>query len=372
MNVKGMNIFKPSEYPNLEKITSVWVKIPESYGYKQYKTALLDPIEIYKNKSSDEIIKEQTYSLTDRGKRKLIIRPEITPGLAQMVVDMQKNRELGNPQKMFSIGSVFRYENTQKGRKREHIQLNADIFGNGDAWEDAEVIEMAMEVIGQLGLKKSDFTVNLSDREEVEKRLKTLTNNTKELFKLLDKRDKEDISKEIKKIGTSLSEIDKILKEEPQKVKEIIKLLPKGINAKYNPTIVRGFAYYTGMVFEINETKLKRSIVGGGRYDNLIESYGGKYQPAVGFGMGDTCLLELLKETKGEVKAITTFSKTECATVLNKLRKQYKINYIGIKKNDTDIYKKEEKKGSTQCIRIDEDKKVYIRNLKERKDSIIK
>ena len=299
--MKGMRVFPPKEHEKLSQVLNGWTEAAVVHGFLQYKTSVLESVDIYADKTSEEIMREQTYRFTDRGGREVLLRPEITPGVSTMVVDLQKNRKLIQPFKVFSIGSVFRYENTQKGRSREHIQFNVDLFGDESAWADAEVIEVAFTSIEKIGFQKSDFIVRLNDRASMQQTIADLgipTDSIKEVLRLLDKRDKiseKEFEKELSAYGVTSVALDDSLQEPPKRIREVIELLSESVPAEYDPKIVRGFDYYTGMVFEIyakDRTTASRSVTGGGRYDALIESYGGDPLPAVGFGMGDVVLLD--------------------------------------------------------------------------------
>ena len=311
-SMKGMRVFPPKEHEKLSQVLAGWVGASTAYGFLQYKTSVLESVDIYLDKTSDEIMREQTYRFTDRGGRDVLLRPEITPGVSNMVVELQKNRAFHSPLKVFSIGSVFRYENTQKGRSREHIQLNVDIFGDDSAWTDAEVIAVAFGSLEKMGFQKSDFIVYLNDRSSMEERLSELglpEKSLREMLRLLDKRDKiseKEFADELSSYNITVTALDDALNETPKRVREIMTLLPSDIPTEYNPKIVRGFDYYTGMVFEIYAKEKKiasRSVTGGGRYDTLIESYGGDPLPAVGFGMGDVVVLDCLEAIQDQLIA---------------------------------------------------------------------
>ena len=314
---KGMRTFTPRDHRRLNRIITSWKDAAAAHGFQEYRTPLLDPEELYAGKTSDEIMNEQVYAFTDRGDRKVVLRPEITPGVSAMIVGMQENRTLRTPQKVFTVGSVFRYEKPQKGRTREHLQFNADIFGTGEAWAEAEVIELIFDSLERMGCPHDRCEVRLNDRAAAEK---TLTENgvrerdMPKVFRLLDKRGKLEpavFEKELaavsglpeksdfyKNFGKAAPDFT-ILGKEPARVREVRDLLPKTIPARYDPSVVRGFDYYTGTVFEVfvKDDKNGRSVAGGGRYDKLIETYGGRPLPAVGFGMGDVVLADLLEKS---------------------------------------------------------------------------
>ena len=387
---KGMRIFQPNEHKKLARILKGWMQAATARGFQQYKTSVLDPIELYEGKTSEEIMREQTYRFTDRGGREVVLRPEITPGVSSMVVEMQNKRTLQTPLKVFTIGSVFRYENPQKGRKREHIQYNVDIFGEPAAWAEAEVIEVAFAAIEDIGLKKSDFEVRINDRSAMKTVLTDLgikEEKMPEVLRLLDRREKMDESAFNDELGTlldidrSANTIDNELQKTPERVDEVINLLPKDISAEYDPKIIRGFDYYTGIVFEIfakDKNRASRSITGGGRYDNLIETYGGTPLPAVGFGMGDVTLADCMQELdiKTDSEEMTTV--VLCTTAKDMVKKAYAIgekwrsgakehftvSFIGFvpKKKLTDIYKRHEERARF-VVSLDENNTLHARML---------
>ena len=383
---KGMRTFPPTKHGQLARILGAWKECAQRYGFEQYKTPVLDPIEIYQGKTSEEIISEQTYNFTDRGGRSVLLRPEITPGLCSMVVDMQKEGVLRNPTKLFSIGSVFRYEKPQRGRTREHIQFNADIFGDNGVWAESEVITVACDILTSLGMSPESFTVHISDRDHVHKTLKVLgVENVLEVMRLLDRRKKmsqSTFSNELRKnTSTPINEIDEALKETPTRVKEVLKLIPKGINAQYDPSIVRGFDYYTGIVFEIfaqNKNTPSRSLVGGGRYDTLISSYGGKQLPAVGFGMGDVTISDCIFESEEDsnyslqttlaLVALHEDAVPHAIATAQTLRKKYDVSFIGTcpEKKQIALFKRLEKNGFRFVVVVNGKQDFMIRNLETR------
>ncbi len=390
---KGMRLFPPREHKNLERILNAWTKTAKAYGFQQYKTPLLDPEELYADKTSEEIMREQTYRFTDRGGRDILLRPEITPGTASMIVELQRKRMLRAPYKVFSIGSVFRYEKEQKGRKREHIQCNIDIFGEPAMWADAEIIEVAFTMLKNAGLQKKDFEIRLNDRSAMNTTLRNLNIQEEvhsDVRRLFDKRDK--ISAQIFEenlnalTDISLKAIDDALLQEPDTVQKLRNMLLEDIQAVYSPNTVRGFDYYTGIVFEIfakDKNIAERSVVGGGRYDNLIEIYGGAPLPAVGFGMGDVVLTDCIdtlaaqpesKNTPVIIICSISETMTQHAREIGEIiRKHFPVSYIGtISENKlTDVYKYYEKEEVHFVIAIDENRQIHIRTLHNRKTTTI-
>ena len=247
---KGVRDFYPEDQYIQNYITSIWRKTVERFGYEEYNASILEHSEIYKEKSGEEIVNEQTYTFTDRGGRDVTLRPEMTPTVARMVA--ARRRELGFPLRWYSIPNLFRYEATQRGRLREHWQLNADIFGVSSVEADMELVQIGYQIMMNFGARDLDFEIRLNN-----------PNGTAE----------------------ELNEF-------------IAKLRSIGItNVVVDPSIARGQAYYTGIVFEFYDTNKEnsRSILGGGRYDNLTALFGDDDLPAVGFGAGDVTLRDFLE-----------------------------------------------------------------------------
>ncbi|MBL8030582.1 MAG: histidine--tRNA ligase [Candidatus Doudnabacteria bacterium] len=316
---KGTRDFYPKEQFVQNYIFSVWKKVCESYGYLEYNASILEETELYKSKSGEEIVNEQTYSFTDRGGRNVTIRPEMTPTVARMVA--QKRKELTFPLRWFSVPNLFRYERPQRGRLREHWQLNADMFGVDGMEADVEVISLAHSIMKGFGAKDSDFNIRISNRKLTTFLLKEFfrldEDKTYKVFKLIDKMKKlpESEFKEAleKVVGEIFEELYKTLKSENleslnqevlnseggKQVKELFEKLNKlGINnLVFDFSIVRGFDYYTGTVFEVYDTSPEnnRALFGGGRYDDLVGIFGVEKVPGIGFGMGDVTMRDFLE-----------------------------------------------------------------------------
>lgn len=250
---KGVQDFYPEDMAIEKYIFSVWRTVAEKFGYEEYNASPLEPTELYAEKSGEEIVNEQTFTFTDRGGRSVTLRPEMTPTLARMVA--AKRKSLKFPLRWYSIPNLFRYEKPQRGRRREHYQLNVDLLGTPDLSADIEIISLADGIMQEFG----------ATRQQYEIRLSTLASN-----------------------NDSLNEVMTALKE-------------KGItNIRIDEALKRGQAYYTGVVFEFFDTDPAnpRSILGGGRYDNLMELFEVEQVPAVGFGAGDITMRDFL-ETHG-------------------------------------------------------------------------
>jgi len=295
---KGVRDFYPEDMFVEKYVFDTSRRIVESYGYSEYNASILEPSELYRAKTGDEIVNEQTYTFVDRGDREVTLRPEMTPSLARMVA--RKKRELSFPLRWYSIPNLFRYERPQRGRLREHWQLNVDVFGIEGIEADVEIISIAYKIMITLGFRENDFEIRINDRILIDQTLASAEldeQKQKEMRKLIDRKDKiQNFEEEVKKIaGDSFS-------YEPKENERILSLLSmlnnSGIkNVVFSPTLVRGFDYYTGIVFEVFDTHPdnNRSIFGGGRYDNLLDIFGGDTIPAVGFGMGDVTMRDALE-----------------------------------------------------------------------------
>ena len=318
--VKGTRDFFPDEMRVRNWLFQVWRSVSEQAGFEEYDTCVLEHEELYIRKAGDEISK-QLYSFEDKGGRRLSLRPEMTPSLARLV--LQRTKSLLFPIKWFSMPQCFRYERMTKGRRREHFQWNADIIGQPDMVAEAEILMLLISACESMGLSAKDIRVFINDRRILNAILSQL-NVTEKLHSailvIMDKRDKvspETLGTMLKDVGMTSSQVQHLneyltktnlqeLKEELQHtegIDELQHLLQLMDTAGYSDylqfdiSIVRGLSYYTGAVFEINSPeKQHRAICGGGRYDSLLSTYGGKSVPAVGFGFGDVVVLDVLRE----------------------------------------------------------------------------
>lgn len=324
-SVKGTRDFYPELMQKQNQIFNVWRKTCLKYGYEEFDGPTLEYSNLWKIKSGDEI-PSQMYIFKDKGNREVAIRPELTPTLARMVA--QKQRSLAKPIKWFSIPRCMRYEQPQSGRLREFFQLNVDCLGNDDVFSDAENIAIAIDIMITLGFTNKDFYVRLSNRTLLDQIMKKIgVKNVASVFKLIDKKSKlkstdfnDELSKlvENKKIIdsflsiTDLKELKKFIKTNKLddelitksffELEQLFKYMKSYGFSKYiqfDPTITRGFDYYTRTVFEVYDKSNKyRAIAGGGRYDNLVKDFGGQPISGVGFGMGDV-VLSLFMNEKG-------------------------------------------------------------------------
>lgn len=304
---KGVRDFYPEDQFIQEFIFEAMERACESFGYEEYNASILEPSELYKSKgaANEEIVNEQTYLFTDRGDREVTLRPEMTPTVARMVA--ARKRELAYPLRLYSIPNVFRYERPQKGRLREHWQLNADIFGVSGIEADAEILSLAHRTMMELGASENDFEIRVNDRQLIDSAFDAANITEDEqaaVMALLDRRAKlPDFEQQLaEKIGkeradTLLSQLESTSSNATlEKLQELLNA--QGINTMVVDTsITRGFDYYTGMVFEVFDTdpSNNRALFGGGRYDNLMDMFGAESVPAVGFGMGDVTARDFLE-----------------------------------------------------------------------------
>ncbi|HWX22232.1 MAG TPA: histidine--tRNA ligase [Candidatus Binatia bacterium] len=289
-----------------EYIFEKWRATARRYGFRQYDGPPLEPLELFTTKSGEEIV-GQLYNFKDKGERDVTLRPEMTPTLARMIAAHERSYK--KPVKWFAIPQLFRYERQQKGRLREHFQFNADILGETAPAADAELIALLIDSLRALGLTEVDFVIRLSSRNAWHDFfVQHQGDPAKEdaFYQVIDKLEREDPQTNEQKLtalGFSLVEVMALI-EEGKPTAELGRILENlaarglGGYVKVDYGVIRGLAYYTGIVFEAFDRKGElRAIAGGGRYDNLVKLIsGGKVDlPALGFGMGDVVLLELLK-----------------------------------------------------------------------------
>ncbi len=283
-----------------------WRETARRYGFREYDGPPLEPLELYTLKSGEEIV-GQLYNFVDKGERPIALRPEMTPTLARMIAAHERSYK--KPVKWFAIPQLFRYERQQKGRLREHFQFNADLIGEGGPAADAELVALLIDSLRAFGLTAEDFTVRLSSRnawQEFFRQRSAKPEHEYPFYQAIDKLERESPEESRAKLaalGLSLEEVNKFISdgEATAELEAIVKnLRARGLGdfVRIDYHVIRGLAYYTGVVFEAFDKKGDfRAIAGGGRYDNLIKLIsGGKVDlPALGFGMGDVVLLELLK-----------------------------------------------------------------------------
>lgn len=317
----GFRDFFPEEFAFRRHLFEAWRRVALRYGFQEYDGPPLEPLELYTAKSGAEIV-GQLYHFTDKGGRDVALRPEMTPTLARMVAS--RAAALKKPIRWFSMPQLFRYERQQRGRLREHFQLNCDLIGEPGPLADAEIIAVAIDVMRELGLTSRDVRVRTSDRRTLVVLLGELGLDERHhpaAYQLLDKLGRGEhhaAEKALLADGASPAAVERLAgvgairtwsdleagfplaAGAGQPLREVfgaLEAMGLGDWLDLDLTIVRGLAYYTGTVFELFDAGYSlRAICGGGRYDTLLKSLGGIDLPALGFGMGDVVLGELLRE----------------------------------------------------------------------------
>jgi histidyl-tRNA synthetase len=311
---KGTKDFYPKDQAVQNFIFDKWKKVAQSHGFEEYQTPVIEPAEIYEAKSGEDVGKKELFTFQDLGERNISLRPEMTPSVTRIVAG--KYKELPKPIKYFSIGSFYRNERPQKGRNREFWQINADIFGDSSIYSDLEIITLSLDIMKEFKAPKNSFKIFINHRALIDGFLNELqiSSDTKiQVIRIIDKYEKlppaifkQDLEKNVssevaEKIQKFLSlnsqDLENIfpnLRENTgfKELAELIKIL-KNLNIESNivfkPSLVRGFDYYDGLVFEVfdNNPDNLRSLFGGGRYNGLANIFGQQNFPAIGFSVGN-------------------------------------------------------------------------------------
>ena len=411
----GFRDFYPEPLPHTDVwsadarqfIFGKWRETARRYGFREYDGPPLEPLELFTTKSGDEIV-GQLYNFTDKGERTVALRPEITPTLARMAAAHERSYK--KPIKWFAIPQLFRYERQQKGRQREHFQFNADIIGETNPAADAELIALLIDTLRSFGLTEKDFVIRLSSRNawqefyEARSQLaspkqseggksESRSQDAYEFFQTIDKLERtspEENEKKLKVFSFSLAEVNQFIKsgKPTAELENILQnLAARGLRdfVKVDYHVIRGLAYYTGTVFEAFDAKGEfRAIAGGGRYDNLVKLIsGGKVDlPALGFGMGDVVLLELLK-ARG---LLPKFDANVDVFVLiedEKLRPQslklvqdlratgFAVEYFFTPARPDKQFKRAQELKAAFTAKLESDSTVKVRNLKTREEKSI-
>ncbi|MCL5004031.1 MAG: histidine--tRNA ligase [Patescibacteria group bacterium] len=337
---RGARDFYPKDQKILNYIFNIWREAALESGFEEYNGPFLEPFDLYAAKSGEELVKEQLYSFEDRGGRKLAIRPEMTPTVARMIA--AKSKSMIKPIKWFSIADFWRYEKPQRGRGREFFQLNADIFGENSVLSDFEVFTLGARIMEHLKAKPNMYEIRVNNRLFMDFALEKIVGFSSDrksiVMRLIDKKNKmapgefeKALVDSAKATGTQVQKLNELLKfdlnnvrklaDENRGAKELtdfFELAKKSDYAEifvYDPQIVRGLDYYTGLVIEQwdKNPKNNRSMYGGGRYDGLTDLFAGAEPlPATGFAMGDLTLInfleswQLLPQFKNETAALVT------------------------------------------------------------------
>lgn len=328
---KGARDWYPADMRARDYIFTTWRAVVQSYGYEPYDTPLLEPIEVYAAKSGQELVNEQTYTFTDRGDRRVAIRPEMTPSVSRMIAAQRQETPL--PARWYSIAQFMRYERPQRGREREFWQLNVDIFGAEGAPAEAEIIQMGVDIMKKFGATEDMYSIRVNNRRVINYMMAQYLGLDPEqslaMVKLFDRKNKippeafRDQAAEIfgdsaknglQKIAQllaakSMADLPEAIRdsEAVKDVQQLFSALEKaGIkNATFDITLMRGLDYYTGTVFEFFDThpENNRSLFGGGRYDGLVGLFGAEPLTAVGMAPGLT-MFQLFLETHNLLPSI--------------------------------------------------------------------
>jgi histidyl-tRNA synthetase len=310
--VKGTRDYYPEEMALRNFLYTTARKVSESFGYQEWDAPFLETIDLYAAKSGEELVKEQAFVFPDRSGDLITLRPELTPSLARLVAQRQK--QLVYPLRWWSWGPFWRYERPQKGRTREFFQWNIDLIGVDSPEADAEMVAIAASFLRQAGLSAEQVNILVNNRRLMEMELAALdipASLIKDVFRLIDRRDKlapqawDEYAAEIGLTPSQLEGLKAILANDQlwrkmpgmDRFFAYLEALGLGAYVRYAPQIVRGLDYYTGTVFEAWDTAGEfRAILGGGRYDNLVADVGGEPLPAIGFAMGDLVISLVLKK----------------------------------------------------------------------------
>ena len=312
-SVKGTRDFYPEQMAVRTWLYNTVRKVSESFGYQEWEAPILEALDLYAAKSGEELVKKQSYVFTDRGGDEITLRPELTPSLARLVA--QKQNELVFPVRWWSFGPFWRYEKMQKGRSREFFQWNIDLLGSDSPEADAELVAIAAGFLKAVGLSPAQARIFVNNRRSMDAVFEGLgikQEKRAEVSALVDRKEKMNppeweayaldtglTAKQLDGLNTVLADMDGWRKSEDL-VRLFAALDTLGVSkyVQYDPRIMRGLLYYTGTVFEAFDTvgSVRRSILGGGRYNNLLADVGGEPLPAVGFAMGDAVIGVILQE----------------------------------------------------------------------------
>ncbi len=331
--VKGTRDFYPEQMAVRTWLYATVRRVSESFGYQEYEAPILEALALYAAKSGEELVKKQSYVFTDRGGEEITLRPELTPSLARMIA--QKQGELAFPVRWWSFGPFWRYEKMQKGRSREFFQWNIDLLGVNSAEADAEMVAVAASFLKAVGLTPEKACILVNDRRFMDAEFEALNITPAmkiEVSGLVDRREKmepaawEAYALEVGLTPAQLDGLKKLLadKEAWRRSADLVRLFAalKALGAdeyvRFDPNIVRGLLYYTGTVFEAFDVSgsVRRAILGGGRYDNLLKDVGGEPLPAVGFAMGDVVIGIILQEL-GLIPALVASPASVLVTVFS-------------------------------------------------------
>jgi histidyl-tRNA synthetase len=339
--LRGTRDFYPEDKTRHQWLYQKFRQVSASFGYLEYEVPYLEKLELYAAKSGEELVKQQAFVFLDKSGEEIVLRPELTPSLARMVA--QRQNELTFPLRWWAYGPIWRYEKPGKGRSREFFQWNIDLIGANSPEADAEMVAICAVLFKSLGLKPEQVQILVSDRRLTTSALiemeipETLHGK---VFKLIDKLDKlpADSWKEYgETIGLKTDKISHLKsflmdnsrwQKSPGLVRffKALDILGVGEYVRFDPKIVRGLDYYTGIVFEAYDLDGGRAIMGGGRYDNLVEDVGGEPLPSVGFAMGDV-MLSIVLEKYNLLPILELHNKTVLMTVFSDELIESSINF---------------------------------------------
>jgi histidyl-tRNA synthetase len=373
-----------------DQIFEKWRQVASHYAFQPYDGPPLELLDLYTAKSGQEII-GQLYNFEDKGERAVALRPEMTPTVARMVA--ARERHYKKPIKWYSIPQLFRYERQQKGRLREHFQFNADIFGETDPAADAELIAMLIDLLRAFSLKADDFVIRLSSRNAWQDFFNQNGGDESkayDFYQAVDKLERtapEESEKKFQALGFTLEQVRNFIAagkptEELQTVLD--NLAARGMSdfVKIDYNVIRGLAYYTGIVYEAFDRHGKfRAIAGGGRYDQLVSlvSGGKKNIPAAGFAMGDVVLTELLKE-RGKLpvfsQLLSAYALIEDESMrqatlglVQTMRNQGKdVDYSLVPMKPDKQFKRALELGATFTVRLIDDNVVLLKHLESKQE----
>ncbi|MEJ6580590.1 MAG: histidine--tRNA ligase [Akkermansiaceae bacterium] len=324
-SLPGFRDFRPEDCAVRNYLFRNFREVARRYGFSEYETPLLEPTELYLKKAGGELT-TQLFRFEDQGGRDITLRPEVTASLGRLAATVQ--RDYPKPMRWFEIGQCFRYEKPQKGRTREFYQFNVDLLGESSAAADAELIALSIDLMRSLGFKQGDFVIRLSDRaywQNFGQERGLSEEQIAELLQIVDKleRDKPEATEaKLKPLNLTLEEVKSAI-ENPNALGGNLDTVLANLEARgmrddvqLDLSIVRGLAYYTGVVFEVFDAKKSlRAVAGGGRYDTLVSalSDGSVDLPAAGFAIGDVVIRHLIEETPHAAEAMKSALEKEGA-----------------------------------------------------------
>lgn len=398
---KGTRDFYPEDMRLRNWMFTKWRQVCESFGYEEYDGPILEPLELYASKTSEEIVNEQTFSFTDRGDRKVVMRPEMTPTVSRMVA--AKRQELAYPLRLYSIPNCFRYERTQRGRTREFWQLNADLFGVEGIEAEVEILLLTDKLMSVFGATRDMYEIRLNSRKLLNSQIEKAGPkvDAKEVVRLVDQRDKLPADDFVAKLGKTVANPGQLLEfldatnindiDDPtaEGMKALLKKAKQDgiINAVFVPSTARGFDYYTDIVFEVfdKNPENNRAMFGGGRYDGLVAEFGVEPVPTIGIAPGDVTMRNFLEswellpklDTETDIYIATIGDVADGAqTLAQKLRAEGKNVAVDLsgRKLDKQI-KSAEKKGIKNVLFVGEEElktqRFKLKNLDTGEETVL-